>query len=296
MNNTCIVNICSSKPYDKDNFGYNTIKIDYQDMKQLGSLLTSTKSNLSYSINMNLMYILNCLKKSNNWSSDVIFRFLCSPDCGIGKQFISEKDPNLTKEVFKFVKIICAYSCVVEFTDHSMSSFFNNWDEKFMEMSKPIEILSWINYGIFKIEGEKNDFVGSKHLILQKIGLLSVESNIKMIFNNLMGICTYKVLTSNVNVISRGQQIPETEHKVHLTSDQLDQKRLYKLFGLEYHDALEQFPIHSEFDYNKGKIVISSIHWSDLNYIESIRELIPENLIKKRKIFKPNLPLKIQKT
>lgn len=268
LKKTCIVGIASSNPYDSSVFVdsedlvYKTIS--YAELLNLYNIIKSYTNanddsidvNITNTTNINLIYIFECFKNSH---IEMIFRFLCSSDCVEGKMFINE---NTTKIINQFVKLISMRKCVVEFSDHSLGSFFSNWDDELMEMKKPIEILDFTHSGEFKMRGCKLDFVNSSHPTLRQIGNLSLESDIEITFNNMSGTKVYKLLTDDVKIISIGNQINTLSKR--------------NIFNFNCNDTYNKnsnvymsVPVHSEFEYNMAIIVLSSTHWCNLNSVET---------------------------
>ena len=150
---------------------------------------------------------------SSNLIKKLIFRFLCSSDCVNGKLFVNKQ---MTDIVFKFVKLISEKECLIEFSDHSLGSFFSNWNNEQMGIPNPIEILKFIHSGEFKMCGKKSDFENSSHPTLKQIGDMSTEPDIEITFNNMVGTKVYKILNSDiVKSISTGNQLNYHKHKHH---------------------------------------------------------------------------------
>ena len=143
--NTCVVGITSNHPYDTSIFVNNSTtfytKITYFELIKLYNLIDlDTKESFSnkYDLNqidlnesvtniptnMNIIYVVDCFK---NPSIKMIFRFLCSPDCHDGLNFI---DQETTNKIYDFVKLVTRRNCIIEVSDHSMGSFFRNWDNE----------------------------------------------------------------------------------------------------------------------------------------------------------------------
>ena len=264
--NICVVGITNSLPYDRSVFVNNEkvfyTQIDYSQLMTLKKLINDLNNeNLleqTQSYGMNLLYILNCFKDT---SIKLLFRFLCSPDCNDGEIIIND---DITNEIYAFVKYVTTRNnCLIEVSDHSMYAFFKNWDNSFMEMECPIEISPILHAGPFKMYGNKNDFINSIHPTLQQIGDLSSSEQIEITFNNMGGTKTYKIKESEldrVRIISKGVQIKNQSNFMD-TSINID-------INFENNYYLE-VPVHSEFNFNKGKIIISATHWSNLNSVET---------------------------
>lgn len=281
---TCVVGITSSNPYDRYVFVNNSTtfyaKITYSeliilyDLIDLATKKTNTttydekESETSTSINMNMLHIINCFKDP---SVKIIFRFLCSQDCHDGLKFI---DNQTTYKIYDFVKLVTRRNCVIiEVSDHSMGSFFNNWNNEYMGKINPIKILPITHSGSFKMYGGKNDFINSTHPTLKQIGNLSSDEQVEITFNNMGGTKVYKILDPNVKLISKGIQIKEKfKFDLGKTIEIKSLKPLNLMEQLEPFESLEVYdevPVHCEFDYQEGKIVISATHWCNLDSVES---------------------------
>ncbi len=288
--NTCVVGITSSHPYDSSEFVNNSstfyTRITYSQLIKLYDLIDSViKNNSTNSANtsnpsdetkifdMNLLFVADCFK---NASTNVIFRFLCSPDCENGTTFINDEN---TSKVYDFVNLVTKHSnCIIEISDHSMGSFFNNWNDELMGFAKPIEILEQTHAGPFKMYGSKTAFVNSIHPTLKQIGNLSADENVEITFNNVGGTKIYKIIDdSRVKLISKGNQIKDVRFGRNLgfgfnnfmnlgqpqnpNSNPNESNNDNILYG--------EVPVHSEFDFNLGKIVVSSTHWCNLDSVET---------------------------
>lgn len=155
--NLCVVDIASTSPYDTskyiNNITTNYTRILYSDLNILLECLKFVLANLEQEvdvININLLYVSNSFKLND---IKIMFRFLCSHDCKNGEQFINK---TLTELVYKFIKFVTKRTnTIIEISDHSMGAFFNNWDDKLMELKKPIKIKENIHCGKFKMYGNK---------------------------------------------------------------------------------------------------------------------------------------------
>jgi hypothetical protein len=299
---TCVIGITTHGPYDTSKFVNNSTtyytRITYLELFKLYDLInfTSDKSKITkpettetettkpettesditkstesdttkstesdVSVNVKLLYIANCFKDSQ---VKMIFRFLCSSDCANGNTFI---DQETTSKVYEFVRLVTKNNCIVEVSDHSMGSFFNNWNPETMGIPNPIEILPITHSGSFKMYGNKNDFINSTHPTLKQIGDLSSVEQVEITFNNMGGTKVYKIIGSNVKVISKGIQIKdlvgfrfEYGFENIFKFGQKEQEKSYDLY--------EEVPVHCEFDYQNGKIVVSATHWCNLNSVEN---------------------------
>ena len=278
--NTCVVGISTSHPYDTSVFINNSTtfytKINYLELIKLFDLISlehdkldkhdepdefvksNKKSSEIVSIEMNLLYIVNCFTDP---SIKILFRFLCSPDCHDGTILYDE---NITLKVYEFVKLVSKYNCIIEFSDHSMGSFFTNWDDDIMGIKNPIEILPITHCGSFKMYGQKNDFINSSHPTLKQIGNLSSSENIEITFNNLVGTKVYKILSENVKVISEGEQV----------ADEFNKKKFKSQIKSQIKPEFKVVPVHCEFVFQSGIIVLSSTHWCNLDSVNTPIDLL----------------------
>lgn len=253
--NKCICGITSNFPYDTSVFTNNTTtfytNLSYFQLEYLLKILSSNESINKLDITNPIILSL-CLYFKDP-SVEIIFRFLCSPDCHNGKLFVNTL---ITDIVFNFVKFICSIRpVIIEFSDHSMGSFFKNWESEFMEMNSPIEILQLTTSGSFKINGTKNNFMSSNHPTLKQIGDISSNEDIEITFNNMFDTKLFKICetSTNVKVISTGYELlPD----------------VYQSLEIE-ESKIKHYPVHCEFDYNFGKIVVSATHWCNLNNVEN---------------------------
>lgn len=276
---TCVVGIRSNLPYDSSKFTNNDTtfytEFTYDQLATFLELVqqssqsdiptensantentTNTETRKKTS-NMNLMFVADCFK---NPSVKMIFRFLCSSDCADGAVFVNTV---ITQTVYEFVKFVCTRDCVCEVSDHSMGSFFNNWNDLVMGLEKPIEILKFSHSGPFKMVGHKTDFVNSVHPTLVQIGELSSSEEIEITFNNMGGTKVYKILSPIVKIISKGNQIKPTVRN----------GEQYRYFGIRQENLNDEIygevPVHSEFPFQNGKIVVSATHWCNLDSVET---------------------------
>jgi hypothetical protein len=260
--NICVVGIRNSNPYDTSKFTNNETtfytEIKYNQLPLFIDIVESLKSNSSENtytnnktISIDLMFLTNSFL---NPSIKFIFRFLCSPDCKDGSEFI---DTVTTKKVYEFVKFVLQRNCIVEISDHSMASFFNNWDDEIMQMSKPIEILKFTHEGPFKMIADKNTLINSVHPTLIQIGNISSTEQIEITFNNIFGTKVYNVINPDVKLISNGRQI--------ISNNQLGCNNIND----ENSKMYSEVPVHCEFNYLNGIIVVSSTHWCNLDTVET---------------------------
>jgi len=274
LKKTCIIGITTNYPYDSSEFMNNNElcykTISYTEFEELYNLINTNllKSGIEHekepvsepkllSTNINLMYINECFKSSD---IKLIFRFLCSSDCANGELFVNKQ---ITSIVFKFIKLISERECLIEFSDHSMCSFFTNWDNEQMGMDKPIEILKFTHSGEFKMFGKKSDFENSSHPTLKQIGDMSSDENIEIIFNNMDGTKVYKILNSNIiKLLSTGNQLINRKQD----------NGIYNFSNRDCDISEELYltvPVHTEFNYNKAKIILSATHWCNLDTVNT---------------------------
>jgi hypothetical protein len=287
--NTCVVGISSEHPYDTSVFTNNSTtfytRITYSELIKLYYLIdfatkddkskesgTNTKSDIPIGVqtdvpigvqtdvpigvptDMNMLYVVNCFSDP---SIKMIFRFLCSSDCHDGNNFINEQ---ITSKVYDFVKLVTRRNCIVEVSDHSMGSFFKNWNDDYMGIPNPIQILPITHSGSFKMYGNKNDFISSVHPTLKQIGNLSSSELVEITFNNMGGTKVFKIVGSDVKIISKGVQLKDT-FRPRFGFGKREQDELS--------DTYDEVPVHSEFDYQYGKIVVSATHWCNLDSVET---------------------------
>lgn len=262
----CIYGITNGIPYDTSVFPNNAstvyTQIGYSHIGFFLKLFSSDESELDLSdprATSSRAYFMDP-------EVTIIFRFLCSPECCDGSSFI---DASITEIVFNFVRMVCSIRpVIIEFSDHSMGSFFTNWKDEFMGMSSPIEILPLTTCGRFKMSGKKEDFESSVHPTLKQIGDMSSDPVVEITFNNMNGTKVFKVCETStpVKVISMGCEQITTY-----------QPSRFSLFSLdapaeESTDVPAEgslYPVHCEFDYRHGKIVVSATHWCNLDQVEN---------------------------
>ena len=266
---TCVVGISTNKPYDSSKFVNNEAifyrQITYSQLEELSGFImdiansSSATCNTSVSrsrsgpgpmLNQNIIFITECYKLPE---IKMIFRFLCSPDCNEGNEFIDTTTNDL---VYKFLNIVCdRQECLIEFSDHSLGSFVANWNNDIMSgLSCPIKIKSYTHSGYFKMYGKKLNFKNSAHPTLKQIGELAENDDIEITFNNMGGTKAYEILNNDiVRLISTGNQLKsDFMHNID------DNPKIYEIV-----------PVHCEFNYKNGIIILSSTHWCNLNLVES---------------------------
>ena len=294
--NKCIIGISNSNPYDTSIFVNNSdtyyTKISYE---QLDKITTKLEDDTIKINDMNLIYIMECV--SNN-EIQLIFRFLCSPDCNSGKIFINAE---VTKMIYKFVKLISKRNVIIDISDHSMASFFNNWDTVYLEMESPIIISNKTNNGLYEMIANKNDLINSSHPSLKQIGEMSNDNLIKISFTNMNDTKIYSINknNSNVKLLSKGyskhykrenifnfKQYEETQKNTKETikdteesqneetikdteESQNEETIKYNELQEDEEKEIEYEPIHCEFSYNNAIIVISATHWCNIEFVNS---------------------------
>jgi hypothetical protein len=263
----CICGFLSSQPYDTSVFPNNDTtyytQIGYNKIKTFTKLLEEDKCQ-SETYDMNMLYILDCFSDPK---IEIIFRFLCSPECRDGINFV---DTKTTEDVYNFIKLVTSKrSVLIEVGDHSMASVFNNWSEEVMGMPSPIVIEKKTTHGLFKMTATKENFLNSAHPTLKQIGDMSASDNIEISFNNMGGTKIFSVVESvadlcGLKVVSTGISCePEFpfrrfgEDKLNAESDKFDfqQKQI--------------MPVHCEFNYGMGKFVVSATHWCNLDQVDT---------------------------
>lgn len=279
----CVIGITNSSPYDISEFVNNLTtfytKISYTKLNELYLMINELNvkekkekkeeneeneenkeiNKTTNTININLLHVINSLKDSE---TQVIFRFLCSSDCLNGLKFI---DDETTQLVYKFVNQVSGFkNVIIEISDHSMGAFFNCWDNSIMSKPSPIQISNLTHEGNFKMYGLKQDFINCVHPTLKQIGEMSADDNIEIKFNNMNGTKVFKIIDSNVRLISKGVQIKEdNSHLDFIKKLSTDNEQLY-----------EEVPVHCEFDYNNARIIVSATHWCNLESVENNVDLV----------------------
>lgn len=254
---TCVVGISSNHPYDTSKFVNNDTtfyrQISYSQLAELLKGICDINTSTSpTSINQNIIFITECYKQ---YKIKMIFRFLCSPDCVDGNQFIDTITNNL---VYEFVNVVCEHpECLIEFSDHSLGSFVENWNIDLMGgLSCPIGIKPYRHSGKFTMKGKKSDFVNSTHPTLKQIGDMAGEEDVVITFINMGGTKVYEILNKNiVKLISTGNQLEYDFMSIHIPNNN---REIYSTV-----------PVHTEFNYKKGIIVLSSTHWCNLDSVET---------------------------
>lgn len=258
---TCVVGITTNQPYDTSEF-INTsttyyTKISYDELNTLYNYICD--ENTKEIVNQNIVLVSECYKEPK---IKIIFRFLCSMDCANGEQFINETNTVL---VYKFVNFVCTRpECLVEFSDHSLGAFVSNWNNEIMGTLCPVKIKPYTHVGKFIMRGKKTDFENSSHPTLKQIGDMSGEEDIVIKFNNMGGTKVYQILNNDiVKLISTGNQ----------EKNEIIYENVYllkKLDTLTEHDEIySTVPVHIEFNYKMGKIILSSTHWCNLDAVET---------------------------
>lgn len=168
--------------------------------------------------------------------------------------------------VYKFVNFVCTRpECLVEFSDHSLGVFVSNWNNDIMGIDCPVEIKPYTHTGKFTMRGKKTNFENSSHPTLKQIGDMSGEEDIIITFNNMSGTKVYQILNNDiVRLISTGNQEERenTHNDIYLFS------KKFKI-ATECDEIYSTVPVHTEFDYKMGKIILSSTHWCNLVSVET---------------------------
>jgi hypothetical protein len=245
MQNICVVSITNSNPYDTSELPNNATtfytNISYSQLEDLYSVL----KNETDTSNMLFKNILNYIKDPN---TKVFFDFKCSSDCHSGSHFV---DSNITLIVFTLINIMTEKGCNIVVGDHSMGALFNNWDKYPMDFKSPIEISHQVTDGPFKMKGLKNDFINSDHPILKDLGDMSSGENVEIEFVNMSGTKIFSVKPDSpigVQIISKGKS-----------------NRITRLMTVEENEQ----PVHCEFKYRNGMIIVSATHWCNLTNVNS---------------------------
>ncbi len=238
----CIVSIQSGQPYDTSEQP-NThtcyyVNINFQQMKELYKVI----KNDTESENQIFKNIVHHIKDRD---TIVFFDFKCCSDCQAGATFLDE-DKTLT--VFKMINTLTRKHCNIVVGDHSMASLFNHWDRHKMDFKSPIKIHDETTSGPFRMTGKKEDFMASDYPVLKNLGDLSADNKIQIQFENMGGTKVFSInrdVKVDVKVISKGIPLSGRSH---------DQK---------------ENPVHCEFNYRKGKIIVSQTHWCNLTNVNS---------------------------
>lgn len=238
----CVISIASGNPYDSsqlvndENIFYTNI--NYQQLKELYEhLKKGTESE-------NMMY-KNILNNIRDRKSKVFFDFKCCSHCCSGEKFT---DNDTTLLVFKLINTMTKRRCNIIVGDHSMAALFNNWDRYRMDMKCPIKIVSDTS-GPYKMTGKKEDFLNSIHPILKNLGDMSSEDKLNIEFSNMSGTKVYEIIEEfkdKVKVISTG----------HTLNGRRDSEQ-------------KEEPVHCEFKYREGLIIVSATHWCNLTEVNS---------------------------
>lgn len=241
--NICVISIRNSNPYDSSELPNNSttyyVNITYSQLKELYSIL----KNNSETTNMIYKNIVNYVNDPN---TKVFFDFKCSSDCHSGTHFI---DSNITLLVFKLINTMTRKGCNIVVGDHSMGALFNNWDKYRMDFKSPIEISSQTTDGPFKMTGLKQDFINSDHPILKDLGDMSSSDTVDIEFVNMSGTKIFSVKLDaevRVQIISKGKPI-----------------------GSRDLNRIPEQPVHCEFKYRNGMIIVSATHWCNLTNVNS---------------------------
>lgn len=253
--NLCVVGIIGESIYDRSEFAnaskdflYTTIK--YSDIPNFYGMLKGT-------IRTNEFKYLNILRFFSTPDSKIFFDFKCSGECCSGSKFYDEK---LTKTAGKFIKLLLKRGANVVVGDHSMGALFNNWDVSHMGPC-PITIKKETTSGLFRMYGNKNNFLESVHPTLNQLGDMADTEQVEITFTNMGGTLIYSINenTIPVKLISQGYPISRTN------VDQMDQMNQMDPIQIERNSQ----PVHCEFKLFNGKIIVSSTHWCNLSEVKS---------------------------
>lgn len=238
----CVVSISEGSPYDSSELP-NTescyyVSINFTQMKELYYVLKEEKE----TNNMIFKNVFNYMKDRDTM---VFFDFKCCSECHSGSHFVNT-DKTLT--VYKMINVLTRKHCNFIVGDHSMGALFNNWNQHRMDFPSPITIEPETTGGRYSMNANKTDFMNSIHPILKNLGDLSSDEKIKIEFENMGGT---KIYTVN----------PETKVEVKVLSKgkPLDGRR----------EGHKEKPVHCEFKYRKGKIIVSATHWCNLTEVNS---------------------------
>ena len=242
---TTFVRITNTQsPYDTS-CDIDDMRISYNGIKQLNMLLGNNTEEVTTPktvFNLRVSMIYEQLKDHN---IKFVFRFLCSSDCASGKFFI---DHSTTENINTFVKKISTRpNTIIEFSDHSMAAFFNNWDENLFLHKCPILISRKSTCGSFEMVSTKENLILSKSDKLNKIGDLSDSEQINITFQNMQDT---KIFTIN----------QESTIIVKILSTGISKE--------DFQEQIEQ-PVHAEFQLNNAYVIISSTHWCNLEKVET---------------------------
>ncbi len=244
--NICVVSIRNSNPYDSSELPNNAttyyVNITYNQLKELYHVLKTD----SDTTNMVYKNISNYVKDSK---TKVFFDFKCSSDCHSGTHFV---DSNTTLLVFKLINTMTRKGCDIVVGDHSMGALFNNWDKYRMDYKSPITICDQTTDGPFKMTGLKQDFINSDHPILKDLGDMSSSDSVDIEFVNMSGTKIFSVKPESavrVQIISKGKPLGSR--------------------SLRDINTEQEQPVHCEFKYRNGMIIVSSTHWCNLTNVNS---------------------------
>jgi hypothetical protein len=267
-NYRCIIGIANTTPYDTSVFVNNETTYYTSIYYGTFSKLFGFIKNKEEPDEENLKIIYN---NYYNETSQVLFRFLCAQSCKQGMMF---SDKYFTKLFMEFVKFITAGTkkVLIEFSDHSMSAFFRNWDNDFMEFECPILISRRTTSGLFTMNATRDSFLSSSHPTLQQIATLSADENISITFQNmnLTQQFTVKEGADFVKILSTGHEgAPQSK----TTDDSRDNTTKKPSKKRKIAEVFKVQPVHCEFPYQNGIIIVSSTHWCNIeNVISNVSE------------------------
>jgi hypothetical protein len=147
-----------------------------------------------------------------------------------------------------------------------MGALFNNWNQTHMGVVSPIEIKKETTGGLFRMFGNKKDFIESIHPTLNQIGDMSEEEQVQIDFTNMSGTLIYsinkqcpipvKLISQGYPVLNLGTRFGREVLEInHANPNTNEQKNLQ--------------PVQCEFALFAGKIIVSSTHWCNLSEVKS---------------------------
>ncbi len=260
--NLCVVGIIGSSIYDRSEFantsnGFLYTTINYSNIPYFYDLLKGTKTT-------NEFKYLNILRYFTTPNSKIFFDFKCSGDCCSGAKFSNEE---LTKKTSQLIELLLKKGANVVVGDHSMGALFNNWIPAHMGCSSPIEIKPETTSGLFRMFGNKKDFIESVHPTLNQIGDMSDNEKIQIDFSNMSGTLVYSINKNcpiPVKVISQGYPLFNPSNRM---GREILENNLVNPQNHEEEKNLE--PVQCEFSLFSAKIIVSSTHWCNLTEVKS---------------------------
>ncbi len=252
LDNICVISITNGSPYDTSELSNNAntyyTNINYKQLKDLYYVIRNNKE----TDNMIYKTIKNYI---NDGKTKVFFDFKCCSECHNGEKFC---DDEITLLVFKLVNVMTRKGCNIVVGDFSMGALFNNWDKYRMDFKSPINIKSETTSGLFNMKGKKSNIIKSDYPILKNLGDMSKDELIDINFSNMSGTKIYEINLNNAKIVESfsGEKSEKTE--VRLISE-----------GTPNSNRRYSQPVHAEFKYRKGIIIISATHWCNLTEVNS---------------------------